>query len=616
MSRILEATTEHEVKKLNTEAKLLKTTLNDPHVKKVMQALSKGDPSIDQKIVQAVHEKMVEFSQMASLSPILYEAAFDNVVENTLFEIADHLHQGAPAEGASTFDVATFNKLVRLVKAETKSMFPLRSMVDYHVIHEPRFSITGNGDDKVDNRFKGVGTACATADGTFVFNKRFVQQFINFAAMKGVKPPANRFGKKYASNGGPIPDDYQFVEFLIRHELMHYTYSDFHYQKVIPNANPKIINYVGDFRSNYQLIQQGFTQPPCGLFSSYVNFHRQTTYQEMYDIVEREFKKLNKHQQQQLQDLLDKLSDHHDELGKNTDGTDKQVTRKVNKSDIDNWNKRNDKKAQEEGAKIENDAPPDFDNKPPEKRDPGTSKGGKHEIDYTRVQPKYKWDQLLRKMIAEASFNVESSYQKISRRAIGTMQQIAVTKRGAVKPGEIKNPSKKKIKLAVIIDSSGSMSYVIREVMHNVDKLLVQRATTVRVQDEFYLMIFSGDYDIYNCTPGKAGVCQHIKSIDKQEPGELGKLKLIEVLNQHKSGGTVFSSELKSEINKLAARGYNCLIVTDGDLLYGSNFDNFKELYTAHKKNVFLLLDSRQTFNAFVSQMKELSNNTSYINAD
>jgi hypothetical protein len=85
------------------------------------------------------------------------------------------------------------------------------------------------------------------------------------------------------------------------------------------------------------------------------------------------------------------------------------------------------------------------------------------------------------------------------------------------------------------------------------------------------------------------------------------------VLAAHKAGGTVFSSDLAGQINKLAARGYNCLVVSDGDMLHGENFTNFKKLYEAHRRHVWLLLDSNETFTQFVTQMKEISNNASHL---
>ena len=228
------------------------------------------------------------------------------------------------------------------------------------------------------------------------------------------------------------------------------------------------------------------------------------------------------------------------------------------------------------------------------------------------MKPRYKWDTLLRKMVSDASFTIEQTYQKISRRAIGTMQQVITRGKGAIKPGDIKTPSKKKIKLAVIIDSSGSMSYVIHKVMSNLDALLANRGSVTGLSEEFYLFMFSGSYDIFKCTPGQKGSAQEYADVDAIKPST-NRMPLQDVLSKHMAGGTVFSSELSEQIDKLAGRGYNCLIVTDGDLLAGSNFENFKKLYNSHRTKIWLMLDSAETFASFCDKMKEISSNATYL---
>lgn len=633
-----------KIEKRVDEVKLLKTTMQDPHVKRILQHVTGGDQSKQDEIEAKVKKRIANLECVAKVSPILYEAALDNIIETVLF---DHFwdkkpkakvtnivgvkpeepepkgdqpsslelstvnaHRAPEVKTAPKFETITFNKLVDLIRAESRSFFPLRNMVDFHIIHHPAFTIVGDGiNKKLEERYGDIDTAAATADGTFIFNSKFCQALLDFAHLKGIKAsPTSRFGKKYVSQGGKIPDEWEYIEFLIRHEIMHYTYSDFHYQDVIPDASAKLINWVGDFRSNHRLVHQGFNQLPMGLFSSYINFHKQSSYQEMYNLVKSEFDKLKDECKQELGDEFNSQTDNHTELDKKKDGERKVVDRKITPEDIDKWSK---KKTGEQDADLA--APPDYTQKPPENRQVGQGKGANHELDYSSVSPRYKWDALLKKMVGETSYVIDQTYQKVSRRAIGTMQQVIARGRGAVKPGETKNPNRKKIKLAVIVDSSGSMSYVIQTVMSNLDKLLVQRKGITGVHDEFYLFIFSGDYDIYECSPGSNRRAKHITDVDKNTPGPSGVLRLPEVLAAHKAGGTVFSSDLATQIKKLAARGYNCLIVSDGDMLYGDNFTNFKKLYEGHRKNVWLLLDSKDTFTSFVKQMKEISNNASHL---
>lgn len=635
-----------------TERPLLKTSWSDPHVQKIVQHATKGDHALEQALHDALDKKIKEIECVAKVSPILYEAAIDNMIETVLFDkywtrkqqfkiiqiksdavdkVADKDQdekgdkpdlkieidggKGLEVEGAPKFDPVVFSRLVSRIKNESRSFFPLRNMIDYHVIHNPRIVISGNDDEKVEKRFGHISTAAATADGTFIFNKEFCQSLLNFAHVKGLKADGStRFGKKYKSNGGEFPDEWEYIEFLIRHEFMHYTYADFYYHKIIKESTPTLNNWIGDFRSNHLLVQQGFNQLPMGLFSSYVNFHRQSSYMEMFNLVKGEFDKLRDECKKELEDVFDDLMDHHGEQGSNSDGTAKEVDRKIKPEDIDKWNKKVKERGEKDSREAtDEETDPDYQNKPDGNLSPGTAKGGRHGIDYSQIKPRYKWEDLLKKMVGEAATTIDQSYTKVSRRAIGTMQQVVRRGAGAIKPGEIKLPNKKKIKLAVIVDSSGSMSWIIHKVMSNLDRLLVQRQGVTGVQDEFFLFIFSGDYDIYECTPGKSGIAHHIKDVTTRAKGENPSAKITEVLSHHKSGGTIFSSKLSSEISHLAGQGYNCLVISDGDMLWKDNFDNFKALYEAHRKHVWIMLDSQETFEKFVGQMKEVTNNATHL---
>ena len=636
---------------------------SDPHVVKILKQLCKTQDEKD-AVLGIIEQDMVKLGSLASLSPILYEAAFDNRLESVLFDFfASNFHPNVQAEehnkklqtafeaaqksqndeiekkraageevevppplempplakinhklpstiavpGAPVFDSKEFMRLVRRIKQESPSFFPLRSLIDFHTIGEPVITLIGPG-YLYDKRYDDIDTAAATADGIFLFNVPFMQGLLNFAHVKKLKIKDTKYGKKYEQNGGDFPDEYEYLEFLIRHEFMHYTYSDFHYGKIIPNAVPKIINWVGDFRSNHQLVQMGLNQIPMGLFSSYVNYHKQSSYMEMYKLVKSEFDKLPK----SLQDMLDKLmqGDDHSKQGEKADGTEKTTGRQLSPDQIDAHNKKvNDKVSNDKTGEPGKKNPPSPST---QKGSPGTGTGSPVKIDYKNIKPKYKWDVLLKKMVSSTGTISKPSYQKISRRAIGAMHQVITTKRGAMKPGELVTPSRKKIKLAIIIDSSGSMSGAIETVMSNLDKLLVQREAVVKLHEEFFLFMFSGDYDIFECSPGKNGSARHVKDT-KGTPGEHGSVALTDVLNQHKAGGTVFDSKLASEISSLAARGYNCLVVTDTDLLHGENFVQFKKLYSAHRKQIFLLLDSQESFNAYVGAMKEITDNASHL---
>jgi hypothetical protein len=181
----------------------------------------------------------------------------------------------------------------------------LRSFTDSKRLYEPAIYLIP---DPKHPELDGIERAAASPKGEFYFEIEFMQDLMTFAHIKGVVPK----GKKYVSNGGDTPDEYCWIEFLIIHEFLHYTYADFHYAQEIPKANNRIINWVGDFRSNYMLVKSGYEQLPDGLFSDDINYDRQTTYKQMYNLVVSEFNNLNKDEQQMVEQELNEKTDDHD----------------------------------------------------------------------------------------------------------------------------------------------------------------------------------------------------------------------------------------------------------------------------------------------------------------
>jgi hypothetical protein len=214
-------------------------------------------------------------------------------------------------KGAPKFLIPVFNELREEIIADhMEGVWPLRGNIERRPLYTPGHYTPDNeigfADELVRKVMKDkikvvddtekkksrdiahhIDTAAATPSGDFYFNVKFMQKLMDFAFLKKVKPK----GMKYVCNGGKIPDEYCYIEFLIMHEYLHYMEEDFYYQHIIPGAKPTLINWVGDFRSNYLLVKSGYEQLPMGLFSDHINFDRQPTYSEMYKTVQDEFAK-------------------------------------------------------------------------------------------------------------------------------------------------------------------------------------------------------------------------------------------------------------------------------------------------------------------------------------
>jgi hypothetical protein len=225
----------------------------------------------------------------------------------------------------------------------------------------------------------------------------------------------------------------------------------------------------------------------------------------------------------------------------------------------------------------------------------------KQEVDYKSIEPKYDWKKLLRRAVSKAENDVEESYAKINRSSI-TRVKLAVEKgESAVKPGE---RTRDAFKFALVIDSSGSMTGIINKVYAEFSKLL----KSTDLSGETLVYKFSDTFDLYTLNT-KTKVAYQINIKTGKKVG--GKVNIAQVL-YHFSGGTDFSDILRKELCDKVDEGYNILIASDSDIFWSSNLDNLKLLLKKSKRNVFVILDSKNTYTTLIQSTHVVHSNVSY----
>lgn len=580
------------------QVKFSTSGFNDPHIQKIMAAIAAKLNKPVTSIQADIEAKLAKFMPLAEKAPILYGTIKTNIVENELFNIVSDSPDSIVDE-APEFKERTFFKLVRSIAAEHDEFWPLRSYIDGRRL-QPKFEFVTLPMSSKD----GVTTAAATPTGTFIFNTVFMQKLLDYAALKGITPK----GKKYVHNGGDIPDGYAYIEFLILHEFMHYTNDDFHYQKVIPNADMQIINWVGDFRSNYLLVKSGYEQLPIGLYNDDINYDRQKHYVEMYDLVKSEMEALqDPNMKDQLQNALNQLSDDHEpgqEQGKtmSTDGMSKEDIDKAAEATEDKMKEGEDlspsERAEKEGAAGKAGS---------ESGAPG--KGGLNQqqgLDYSKIKPSFNWKGIINRLIAKAVVRSEESYSKPSRRSVSSMDIARQVGAAAIKPAE-KPEDFADLKICFCIDSSGSMSGVIGKVMANATNLL---ALPKFKDAESMVIKFSSQYDIFrvNFFRNKATKVPDITTKPK-----IYNLTSKDVFGIHFAGGTDFSAPLAGDLSTLATQKWNILFFFDGDIFHGDNWKNFLSLLKAHPTNVFVIFDKQSTYVQFRQKAGMSTPNITYF---
>lgn len=597
-----------------------KTTTHDQYFKNICAFLAqvKGVQPADIEKEVLTSEDYTKVQELAQKSPLLYKTIAQNIIETALFNVFEKIKEEKPfSPPGAEFSTTTFYKLLRNIRADHDEFFPLRGFIDRRRLFSPKYAFVKNSElppkvslediltgkvtpaqaqaPKSDNPYAkyNVRTAAATPNGEFIFNSDFCQSLVDYAKLKGVKPK----GKKYASNGGDIPDEYAYIEFVIMHEFMHYSNDDFYYQKIIPNADPQIINWVGDFRTNYLLVKSGYEQLPMGLFNDDINYDRQKEYIEMYNLVKQEFEKLTPPNQKLLSEMMRRLSDDH-EPG-NQQGKGEEVPGGITEKDIDKNGKQvegqiergKDTGKEEREAKTKADAEKQKSEQPgleKQKLEPG-------EVDYTKVTPTFNWQTLVRRFIASAKPRYEETYSKPNRRAATGLEIARQRGAAAVKPAE-KVMDHSDSSLAFVFDSSGSMSSVITTVFSNAMNLLKQPA--FRKSDSLVYK-FSGGHEIFRVNFSTNIAYKVAQPLDKKP---VAKMKTTDVFNQHYGAGTVFDQALSGDISVAIKKKFNVIFFLDSDIMWGENLVHFLALLKSAPRNIFVIFDTRNTYIQFRQQ--------------
>jgi hypothetical protein len=585
------------------EAEFRKHVFEDKHIKDAIKLIAEKTGISENEIVQEIHEKMIGFQEMYQKAPLLYHTLIENIVEDQVFTKFWKSPE-VKVEGAPKFNITWFNLLIERIKVENGEFNPMRGFMDSKRLHEIEFIIAPRDVKKYpqycDPKSKSfVGTAAATPKGKFIFNSDFLQKLMDWAHLEQIKPK----GQKYKSNGGDFPDEYCYVEFVILHEFMHYTNDDFHYQKVIKNANPQIINWVGDFRSNYLLVKSGYTQLPMGLFNDKINYDRQHSYIEMYLLVEEEFKKLSEKDQNQATKDMNERSDEHEPGQGEGEGMDEGNDGEFTEGDIDEKgkkqqenfkNSKDQSKEEAEKERKEREAENAENRKKAEASETGQrgSKGSDDPatIDYSNVKPK-NWAALIKQFLDTSSAAVEENWTR--PKWSHTMGAGGGSMPSSGKPTE-RPLDLKKVKLAFCVDSSGSMSDVVEKVYANIEAVLKSKPQLANMI--FTLLRFSSDVHIYK------GIFKTNKATELKDVNDTYsnlELNLKTVFCQHYGSVTNFDDTLSSQLIKLLNDKYNIIIFSDSDITSGANLEELKKVLKTKTGKVFIIFDTRTNYLAF-----------------
>jgi hypothetical protein len=268
-----------------------KSSLSDAHINSMVSDLSRRTGVPEKDIMDELEKTIKKYDLVGQYSPRLYNTIIQNAAENAAFNQIESSSRLQKLDLSDIkFEPRTFSQLIKLVQQENQGTFlPIKPKGEYKPLYRIAPIVVPSKLPAYE-KFNGVTTAAASNRGEFIFNKEFMQKLIYYATVAGIKPQ----GKKYESNGGPIPDNYAYIEFLIMHELLHYRFGDHNTSLQFKKYSHTAHNWAMDFRINYILVKNGYEQLPMGLFSDDLNFDRPETknYRLLIKAVQDEFDKL------------------------------------------------------------------------------------------------------------------------------------------------------------------------------------------------------------------------------------------------------------------------------------------------------------------------------------
>ena len=251
-----------------------------------------------------------------------------------------------------------------------------------------------------------------------------------------------------------------------------------------------------------------------------------------------------------------------------------------------------------------------------EKTDKGRGRSGKgHDENvnvWDKVNATISWDKLLEKMIGGAA-TAEETYLKANKRAVTNTHQQAHGHAVPAKPGIVEQPGQLK-KILFVIDCSGSMMGSMAKVYASIDKML--HANHGQMASSFVLIKFSDSYHIFLCEHQRgrgryteiASAAQLREAAGKLESGDVKKL-----FETTYGSTTNFSKALVTELEVFLKQGFNVLVLTDPDIGWQDNAENIRYLFKRHKKQVFIVTDTVDSFRVLCGILKEVNQQITHL---
>lgn len=312
-------------------------------------------------------------------------------------------------------------------------------------------------------------------------------------------------------------------------------------------------------------------------------------------------------------DILDeKSNDSHKEGKKRGEEIwdDKKLDDKdVTSEDLDKHSEQNEKKIEEDKDVAEGKVSPDSKSKA--NGNPGKGQGQTQRAPVVKSSV-VNWKIIVRNFVDSSVREVEEeTWRRPSRRAAATadvqMKQVGVA---AMRP-DIEIKEFVIMNCAIVVDTSGSMAHAVPRVFAELRNLMKDPKFKDQITPVMHFSDGPTQKYLVNVNQNKAAAVDSFSG--KSKPNF--NLTAKSVFEKFQSGGTDITGGVDQEIGSLLQSGYNVLLCTDTDVLFGGNIEVTKKyLYsTNNKATFFVLLSDQSQYDSAVNILKGRPRNLSHM---
>lgn len=261
-----------------SKTKFRETTIDSPEITKAIESVSAKTGVPADLLRKDIEKELEKIVKLQKYSPLMYEDMSKNAVETAAFNLiwSSKKYKDVSKNEWDLDNEELFNKLLELfdrIELDLTSThvmpfrFPKSSkrIVNLNPIFIPNYAFPQYSNKK-SKRF--IKTAAVSQYGQFFFNKQFMEALLFYGSIIDVQPT----GRLYERNGGPFPNNFCYIEFLIMHEIFHWTFEDIRKGNKYKKYSHLAKNLADDYANNALLVSLGYCQIPVGFFSSKLNY--------------------------------------------------------------------------------------------------------------------------------------------------------------------------------------------------------------------------------------------------------------------------------------------------------------------------------------------------------